>query len=50
MLLDQLENLKEHITHYEHEIQNILDNLPESNSIKSLPAWKRKIWRGSSFA
>jgi len=50
MLLDQLENLKEHITHYEQEIQNILDNLPESNSIKSLPVWKRKIWRGSSFA
>lgn len=37
MLLGQLENLKEHITHYEQEIQDILDNLPESNSIKSLP-------------
>src|SRR3989304_5173457 len=29
MLLDQLENLKEHITHYEQEIQAILDKLPE---------------------
>ena len=38
MLLDQLENLKEHITHYGQEIQNILDNLPESNPIKSLPS------------
>ena len=37
MLLDQLENLKEHITHYEQEIRAILDNLPESNPIKSLP-------------
>lgn len=37
MLLDQLENLKEHITHYEQEIRAILENLPESNPIKSLP-------------
>ena len=37
MLLDQLENLKEHIAHYEQEIRAILDNLPESNPIKSLP-------------
>ena len=37
MLLDQLENLKEYITHYEQEIKTILDNLPESNPIKSLP-------------
>jgi len=37
MLLDQLENLKEHITHYEQEIRAILDNLPETNPIKSLP-------------
>ena len=37
MLLGQLENLKEHITHYEQEIQAILDSLPESNPIKSLP-------------
>ena len=37
MLLDQFENLKEHITHYEREIQTILDKLPESTSVKSLP-------------
>ena len=37
MLLDQLENLKVHIIHYEQEIQDILDKLPESNSVKSLP-------------
>ena len=37
MLLDQLENLKIHVTHYEQEIQKILDNLPEANPIKSLP-------------
>src|SRR3972149_4052667 len=37
MLLGQLENLKEHITHYEQEIRAILDNLPETNPIKSLP-------------
>ena len=37
MLLDQLENLKIHCTHYEQEIQKILDTLPESNSIQSLP-------------
>ena len=37
MLLGQLENLKEHITHYEQEIRAILDSLPESNPIKSLP-------------
>lgn len=37
MLLGQLENLKEHITHYEREIQHILDHLPESTPIKSLP-------------
>ena len=37
MLLDQLKNLKEHITHYEQEIQVILDNLPESTPVKSLP-------------
>ncbi|NUO07903.1 MAG: IS110 family transposase [Candidatus Brocadia sp.] len=37
MLLGQLENLKEHITRYEREIQHILDHLPESNPVKSLP-------------
>ena len=37
MILDQLKNLKEHITHYEQEIQVILDNLPESTPVKSLP-------------
>ena len=37
MLLDQFENLKEHITHYEREIQTILDKLPEATSVKSLP-------------
>ncbi|BBO17317.1 conserved hypothetical protein [Candidatus Brocadia pituitae] len=37
MLLGQLENLKEHITHYEREIQHILDHLPESTPVKSLP-------------
>ena len=37
MLLDQLENLKVHIIHYEQEIQDILDKLPESNSVESLP-------------
>jgi transposase len=37
MLLDQFENMKVHISYYEQEIQKILDNLPESNSIKSLP-------------
>jgi transposase len=37
MLLDQFENLKEHIAHYEQEIQAILDKLPESTSVKSLP-------------
>jgi len=37
MLLDQLENLKTHLNYYEQEIQKILNNLPESNSIKSLP-------------
>lgn len=37
MLLDQLENLKIHCTHYEQEIQKILDTLPESNSVQSLP-------------
>jgi len=37
MLLDQFENLKEHITHYEQEIQAILEKIPESTSVKSLP-------------
>lgn len=37
MLLGQLENLKKHITCYEREIQQILDNLPESTPLKSLP-------------
>ncbi|KAB2836145.1 MAG: IS110 family transposase [Candidatus Brocadia sp.] len=37
MLLDHLKNLKEHIAHYEQEIQAILDNLPEATSVKSLP-------------
>lgn len=37
MLLGQLETLKLHITHYEQEIQEILDNLPEATSVKSLP-------------
>jgi len=37
MLLDQLESLKEHINLYEQEIQDILDKLPESDSVKSLP-------------
>jgi transposase len=37
MLLGQLENLKEHIAHYEQEIQHLLDNLPESTPVKSLP-------------
>jgi len=37
MLLGQLENLKEHINHYEQEIQDILNKLPESASVKSLP-------------
>ena len=37
MLLGQIENLKEHINHYEQEIQDILDTLPESDSVKSLP-------------
>src|SRR3989304_498982 len=37
MLLDQLENLKEHITHYEQEIRASLNNPPEQTPIKSLP-------------
>lgn len=37
MRLGQLENLKEHITHYKQEIQAVLNNQPESNPIKSLP-------------
>lgn len=36
-LLDQLIALKEHLVHYEKEVQTILDNLPESKSIGSLP-------------
>lgn len=37
MLLDHLKNLKEHIAHYEQEIQAILDKLPEATSVGSLP-------------
>lgn len=42
-LLDQLEPLKEHIAAYEREIQSILDKLPETDPVSSLPGVDKRL-------
>ena len=42
-LLDQLTSLREHIAKYEKEIQAILDNIPETKHISSLPGAGKRI-------
>ena len=43
-LVDQLTSLKTHIAHYEQEIQNILDNLPETTPISTLPGVGKRLY------
>ena len=42
-LLDQLSSVRDHITEYEKQIKAILDNLPEAESISSLPGVGKRI-------
>lgn len=42
-LIDQLPVLKEHVADYEKEIQAILDNLPETETISSLPGVGKRL-------
>jgi len=42
-LLDQLVSLREHLTHYEKEVQSILNNLPIAESISELPGLGERL-------